>query len=68
MIWVGSFKSLHSALRKPRFSEDRLEVHTWLRSEIALISPFTDWLMNLIAGSRCVRGKEGSLNLRFGKP
>jgi anti-sigma regulatory factor (Ser/Thr protein kinase) len=63
MIWVGSFKSLHSALRKPRFSEDRLEVHTWLRSEIALISPFTDWLMNLIAGSRCVRGKEEFVEL-----
>jgi serine/threonine-protein kinase RsbW len=63
MIWVGSFKSLRSALCKPRFTEDSLEVHTWLRSEIALISPFTDWLMNLIAGSRCVRGKEEFVEL-----
>ncbi len=34
MIWVGRFKSLHSALRKPRFTGAPLEVHTWLRSEI----------------------------------
>jgi hypothetical protein len=51
MIWVGGFKSLQSALRKPRFGAP-LEVHTWLRSEIGLISPFVDWLMSLIAGSR----------------
>jgi anti-sigma regulatory factor (Ser/Thr protein kinase) len=63
MIWVGSFKSLQTALRKPRFTNAPLEVHTWLRSEIALISPFTDWLMRLIAGSRCVRGKEESIEL-----
>ena len=63
MIWVGNFKSLHSVLSKPRFTEDALEVHTWLRSEIALISPFTDWLMNLIARSSCVRGKEELVEL-----
>jgi anti-sigma regulatory factor (Ser/Thr protein kinase) len=63
MIWVGSFKSLQTALRKPRLTNAPLEVHTWLRSEIALISPFTDWLMRLIAGSRCVRGKEESVEL-----
>jgi serine/threonine-protein kinase RsbW len=57
MIWVGSFKSLQSALRKPRFTGAPLEVHTWLRSEIGLISPLVDWLMSLIAGSLCVRGK-----------
>ena len=34
MIRVGSFKSPQSAVHKPRF------VHAWLRSEIALISPF----------------------------
>jgi serine/threonine-protein kinase RsbW len=38
-------------------------VHTWLRSEIRLISPFVDWLMNLIAASRCVRGKEEIVEL-----
>ena len=39
MVWVGNFKSLQSALDKPRFGAP-LEVHTWLRSEIGLISPF----------------------------
>ena len=63
MIWVGSFKSLQSALRKPRFTGAPLEVHTWLRSEIGLISPLVDWLMSLIAGSRCVRGKEEFVEL-----
>jgi anti-sigma regulatory factor (Ser/Thr protein kinase) len=38
-------------------------VHTWLRSEIRLISPFLDWLMNRIAGSRCVRGREELVEL-----
>jgi hypothetical protein len=41
MIWVGSFKSLQSAQRKPRFGAP-LEGHAWLRSEIGLISPFVD--------------------------
>src|SRR6266849_4338549 len=62
MIWVGSFKSLQSALHKPRLSAP-LEVHTWLRSEIVLISPFVDWLMSLIARSHCVRGKEEFVEL-----
>src|SRR5580704_2893342 len=61
MIWVGSFKSLQSALHKPRLGAP-LEVHTWLRSEIVLISPFVDWLMSLIARSRCVHGKEEPRN------
>jgi hypothetical protein len=52
MIWVGSFKSLQKALGKPRFTDAPLQVHTWLRSEIALISPFTGWLMRVIAGYR----------------
>jgi hypothetical protein len=34
MIWVGSFKSLQSALHKPHLGAP-LEVHTWLRSETA---------------------------------
>ncbi len=63
MIWVGCFKSLQSALRKPRFNGAPLEVHTWLRSEIGLISPLVDWLVSLIAGSRCVRGKEEFVEL-----
>ena|SRR5438445_2478866 len=63
MIWVGSFKSLHSALRKPRFTAAPLEVHTWLRSDIGLISPFVDWLISLIAESRCVLGREEFVEL-----
>src|SRR6266852_111685 len=63
MIWVGSFKSLQAVLPKPRFIRAPLGVHTWLRSEIRLISPFADWLMSLIAGSRCVRGKEELVEL-----
>jgi serine/threonine-protein kinase RsbW len=63
MIWIGSFKSLQSALRKHRFTGAPLEVHTWLRSEIGLISPLVDWLMSLIAGSLCVRGKEEFVEL-----
>jgi anti-sigma regulatory factor (Ser/Thr protein kinase) len=62
MIWVGSFKSLQLALDKRGLGAP-LEVHTWLRSEIGLISPFVDWLMGLIAGSRCVRGKEEFVEL-----
>src|ERR1700686_1700654 len=62
MICVGNFKSLQSALHKPRLGAP-LEVHTWLRSEIVLISPFVDWLMSLIARSRCVDGKEEFVEL-----
>jgi serine/threonine-protein kinase RsbW len=62
MIWVGSFKSLQSALRRLPFGA-ALEVHTWLRSDIGLISPFVDWLITLIAESRCVLGKEEFVEL-----
>jgi len=62
MVWVGNFKSLQSALDKPS-SGAPLEVHTWLRSEIGLISPFVDWVMSLIARSRCVGGKEEFVEL-----
>ena len=62
MIWVGNFKSLQSALHKPRLGAP-LEVHTWLRSETVLISPFVDWLISLIAESRCVLGKEEFVEL-----
>lgn len=63
MIWVGSFKSLQSALRKHPFNGAPVEVHTWVRSEIGLISPLVDWLMSLIAGSRCVFGEEEYVEL-----
>jgi anti-sigma regulatory factor (Ser/Thr protein kinase) len=62
MIWVGNFKSLQSVLDKPR-SGAPLEVHTWLRSETGLISPFADWLMSLIVRSGCVPGKEEFVEL-----
>jgi anti-sigma regulatory factor (Ser/Thr protein kinase) len=63
MTWVGSFKSLQSVLRRPRFTGAPLEVRTWVRSEIALISPLVDWLMSLIAASRCVCGEEDLVEL-----
>ena len=62
MTWVGSFKSLQAVLPEPSFGAP-LKVHTWLRSEIDLISPFVDWLMSLIAQSRCVDGKEEFVEL-----
>lgn len=62
MIWVGSFKSLLSALDKPQLGAP-LGMHTWLRSEIGLTSPLVDWLMSLIARSGCVRGKEEFVEL-----
>ena len=58
MIWVGNFKPLQSALAKLDFTGAPLEVDTWVRSEIGLISPLVDWLMSLIAVSRCVLGDE----------
>jgi serine/threonine-protein kinase RsbW len=63
MIWVGSFKSLQSALPKLRFTDAPLEVRTWVRSEIGQISPLADYLMNLITASRCVPGEEQLVEL-----
>jgi serine/threonine-protein kinase RsbW len=63
MIWVGSFKSLQAILPKLRFTDAPPEVHTWVRSEIGLISPLVDWLMSLIVGSRCVFGEEEFVEL-----
>jgi serine/threonine-protein kinase RsbW len=63
MIWVGSFKSLRSALPKPGFTDAPLQVHTWVGSEIGLISPLVDWLMSLIAASRCIFGEEEFVEL-----
>jgi serine/threonine-protein kinase RsbW len=63
MTWVGSFQSLQSVLQKPRFAGAPLKVHTWVRSEIDLISPLVDWLMRLIAASRCVCGEEQYVEL-----
>ena len=53
MIWVGSFKSLQSVLPEPRSTGAPLAVHTWVRSEIGLITPLVDWLMSLIVGPFC---------------
>ena len=63
MVCVGSFKSLQSVLRKPGIANHLLEVHTWIPTKIGLISPLVDWLMRLIAGSRCVEGSEDSVAL-----
>jgi len=63
MIWVGSFKSLQSKLPKLRFTDEPLEVHTWVRSEIGQISPLVDWLMKLIVASCCVCGEEEFVEL-----
>jgi len=63
MIWVGSFQSLRTVLGEPRFTGTPLDVHTWVRSEIALISPLVDWLMNLIATPHCVCGEEEFVEL-----
>jgi anti-sigma regulatory factor (Ser/Thr protein kinase) len=57
MIWVGSFKSLQSVLGNCDFADAPLELHTWVRSEIGLISPLVDWLMSLIVGSRSAFGE-----------
>ena len=63
MIWVGSFKPPQSALAKLDFTDAPLEVDNWVRSEIGLISPLVDWLMSLIAASRCVLGDEQFVEL-----
>ncbi|HKW34158.1 MAG TPA: ATP-binding protein [Candidatus Acidoferrum sp.] len=63
MIWAGSFESLHTVLGKHRFTGAPVDVHTWVRSEIALISPLVDWLMNLVAASNCVCGEEQLVEL-----
>ena len=63
MIWVGSFKSLQSVVPEPRSPDAPLAVHTWVRSEIGLITPLVDWLMSLIVGSRYVFGAEESVEL-----
>ena len=63
MIWVGSFKPLQSALAKLDFTDAPLEVDTWVRSEIDLISPLVDWLMKLIAVSGRVLGVEQFVEL-----
>ncbi len=63
MIWVGSFKSLQSALGDFDFTDASLELHTWVRSEIGQITPVVDWLMRLIAASGCVRREEELVEL-----
>src|SRR5712692_2887759 len=63
MIWVGSFKSLQTMLGKFDVTDAPLELQTWVRSEIGLISPLVEWLMSLIAGSRWVLGEEEFVEL-----
>ena len=63
MIWVGSFRSLQAILPKLRSTDAPVDVHTWARSEVGLISPLVDWLMSLIAGSRWVLGEEEFVEL-----
>jgi serine/threonine-protein kinase RsbW len=63
MVWVGSFKSLQAVLSRPRLMNVPLEVHTWVATNVGLISPLVDWLMSLTAGSRWVRGKEELVEL-----
>ena len=63
MIWVGSFRSLQAILPKLRSTDAPVDVHTWVRSEVGLISPLVDWLMSLIAGSRWVLGEEEFVEL-----
>jgi anti-sigma regulatory factor (Ser/Thr protein kinase) len=63
MTWVGCFKSLQSVLPEPRSTDAPLAVHTWVRTEIGLITPLVDWLMSLIVGSRYVFGAEESVEL-----
>ena len=63
MVWVGSFKSLQSALHRPRFRGAPLEVHTWVGTDIGLISSLVDWLMSLIAASHCVHEKKEFVEL-----
>ena len=43
MAWVGSFKLLQSMLPELRFTDAPLGVHTWVRSQIGLISPLVEW-------------------------
>src|SRR5260370_42651908 len=63
MTGVGSFQSRQTVLGTPHFTGAPLDVHPWVRSEIALFSPVVDWLMNLIATSHCVCGEEEFVEL-----
>ena len=40
-----------------------LEIDTWIRSEIAAISPMVERVMLLIEGSHCITGQEAGLEL-----
>ena len=51
--------------KQTRFNGAPLEVHTWLHTDIGLISPLVDWLMDLIAESGCVREEEQYVELAF---
>ena len=63
MLWVGSFESLQSVLRRPRFMDAPLKIQTWVPTKLDLISPLVDWLMNLIKAARCVQGNADFVEL-----
>ena len=63
MVWVGSFESLLSVLRRPRSVDAPFKIHTWVPTKLDLISPLVDWLMNLITAARCVQGDEDFVEL-----
>ena len=63
MVWVGSFESLQSVLRRPRFVDAPLKIQTWVPTKLDLISPLADWLMNLITAARCVQRNEDFVEL-----
>lgn len=63
MVWVGSFEFLQSVLRRPRFVDGPLKIHTWVPTKLDLISPLVDWLMNLITAAHCVQRNEGFVEL-----
>ena len=63
MVWVGSFESLQFVLRRPRFVDAPVKIHTWMSTKLHLISPLVDWLMNLITAARCVQGNEDFVEL-----
>ena len=39
MVFVGSFESLQSVLRRPHFVDAPLKIHNWVPTKLDLISP-----------------------------
>lgn len=67
MVCVGSFPSLQSILGRPHFSGASLQMHTWVRTQISLISPLVVWLVSLITRSNRVDEREGLVELALTK-